>query len=232
MELKDLRSKQNHSIPAELVDCSNTIVVIMPFLMVIESVTWWQFPLNVLFESMSNLIEGLKFMHGQHIAHVDIHTTNAVFSENNVVAGDFKIPRFKTFYIDFGSSRYIPPGADPVIQDYEERGGHYDPPQGLNDVDVFAYDVFALGSLFKDMIEHAGRYSPHRGHIPRSVSLFTEKLTCDQDIHRPNIRQTQAVWTELHRRIKLQSNRVWLSHEQRLAAEIHSWEQVAKLFRL
>lgn len=70
--------------------------------------------------------------------------------------GQFHIIPFYPYFIDLGSSRHRAsgPGSEAaIIHDYASAGGHYDPPEGLENVDPFAYDIYALGVCFEEICE-------------------------------------------------------------------------------
>ena len=75
-----------------------------------------------------------------------------VFSDEPFSVGQLKIAAFKPYFIDFGSSRCLTlgPGHGAVIHDYVMAGGHYRPPEGMEEVDPYAYDVFSVGKYFHE----------------------------------------------------------------------------------
>lgn len=77
----------------------------------------------------------------------DLAPDNLVYSEDSYVQGAFNIPGNTVFYIDFGSSRQMAsgPGSGVVIHDYGRQGGHFEPPEGREDLNPFAYDIFTIG---------------------------------------------------------------------------------------
>lgn len=74
-----------------------------------------------------------------------------VYSFESVSKGLFAIPQGIFYYIDFGSTRLLPsgPGTGTHIYDWADAGGHYEPPEGQDVVDPYAYDIFCLGHAFR-----------------------------------------------------------------------------------
>ena len=64
--------------------------------------------------------------------------------------GGFDISAGAIFYIDVGSTRVLPsgPGTGIRIRDFRYYGGKYMPPEGLDAVEPYAYDVFAMTQTF------------------------------------------------------------------------------------
>ena len=42
------------------------------------------------------------------------------------------------------------PGSGVVIHDYKDQGGHFDPPEGADNLDPFAYDVYTVGQTVRE----------------------------------------------------------------------------------
>lgn len=61
------------------------------------------------------------------------------------------------------------PGEGIRITDYAGEGGHYAPPEGVDSIDPYAYDIFALGETIRGIC------------IVRLISVVRYKmLTCTQ----------------------------------------------------
>ena len=74
------------------------------------------------------------------------------------------MPVGSVYFIDFGSARLLPsgPGTGVIIYDWAMNGGHYEPPEGRDAVDPYAYDIYSIGSAFKDMCSvSSGPYCQH-----------------------------------------------------------------------
>ena len=41
------------------------------------------------------------------------------------------------------------PGSGAVIHDYGKQGGHFEPPEGRENLDPFAYDIFTIGKTIR-----------------------------------------------------------------------------------
>lgn len=59
------------------------------------------------------------------------------------------------YYIDFGAARQLSagPGSGVTISDYRGWGGHYEPPEGVVDLDPYAYDVYCLGETLYNICQ-------------------------------------------------------------------------------
>lgn len=83
----------------------------------------------------------------------DIATANMVHSFEPMDQGLFAIPEGVIYFIDFGSTRLLPsgPGSGIHIYDWSDAGGHYDPPEGKDVVDPYAYDIYSLGHTLREL---------------------------------------------------------------------------------
>ncbi|TCD63753.1 hypothetical protein EIP91_004968 [Steccherinum ochraceum] len=152
-EVSVLRSLQaitclrNRTIPAELVDCQHSTVVIMPFLDTLRMASPEYVTMEQYLYLFTQIIEGLDFMHERHITFGDIDAENIVWSVEAVNLRSFNIEADALYYIDFGAARRLSagPGSGVTISDYKKHGGHFRPPEGADNLDPYAYDVYCLG---------------------------------------------------------------------------------------
>ena len=58
------------------------------------------------------------------------------------------------YYIDFGSCRIFSSGprTGVVIHDWVTAGGHVEPPEGEDNIDPFAYDIYSLGDTIYSIL--------------------------------------------------------------------------------
>jgi len=191
---------QDHTIPVKLVECENTVLIFMPSVFPFTAINWRTLDQNALYDIISQMIEGVRFMHEHHIAHVDICHDNMVYSLTERSWGEFQIRVSRLYFIDFGSARYIPPGSSPIVDDFHIRGSQYRPPGDTDPdvvperVDVFAHDIYSLGHAFELMFERALK----RGFILLpSVENFISTLTAINPNDRPDIHRAHSLWTEV-----------------------------------
>ena len=77
----------------------------------------------------------------------DIKPDNMVLSGRISSFRGSPIPKDSIYFIDFGAARILPggPGSGVTISDYGSAPGSYRPPEGTNNLDPYAYDIYALG---------------------------------------------------------------------------------------
>ncbi|OCH89533.1 hypothetical protein OBBRIDRAFT_804669 [Obba rivulosa] len=159
--LLTLRSPRNHVIPCELLPCAKSTVALMPWL---EAVIVPQIPLFhgtvTLVDILSQLIEGLQFMHDHRIVYGDMASMNMVTWEGWCAKEFYSCPivRGRIYFIDFGSSRCFPkgPGEGLRIMDWSTFRGRLIPPEGKDEVDPYAYDVYSLGETMYQFCQTDG----------------------------------------------------------------------------
>ena len=78
-----------------------------------------------------------------------------MYTEHACTIGQFELPEWTLYFIDFGSSRLLPagPGTGVVINDYWSGAGRWDPPEGVDDLDPYTYDIFALGVTVDQLLD-------------------------------------------------------------------------------
>ncbi|TCD67072.1 hypothetical protein EIP91_000585 [Steccherinum ochraceum] len=189
---------ENRVVPAELVDCQHSTLVIMPFLRTLLLASPEYVTVEQYLHLFTQMIEGLNFMHERNIAFGDIDAENIVWSVGALKLRSFKIDAHALYYIDFGAARRLSagPGKGITISDYRKHGGHYRPPEGVEDLDPYAYDVYSLGeTLYNTCRVAQERYSDFS--FPPCLHKFIDTLRSPNPIHRPSMRVVRQQWSEL-----------------------------------
>lgn len=114
------------------------------------------------------IIDFIEVLHENNIAYVDVSEQNMVCAATDFKRGDFDISAGAMFYIDFGSTRVLPsgPGSGLRIHDFKFYGGKFMPPEGLDAVEPYAYDIFALSKTFVMLTVCFNMANPSE-HTPR-----------------------------------------------------------------
>lgn len=100
--------------------------------------------------------------------HQDVSDSNIVTSERLDSSQHATSPSATIYYIDFEATRIFPsgPGTGIRINDfYSAGGGKYIPPEGVDALDPYAYDVYCLGVLYDAIF----RVSSSRDHSLRGA---------------------------------------------------------------
>ncbi|KAI0345825.1 hypothetical protein BDW22DRAFT_1353433 [Trametopsis cervina] len=199
-------SSRNHTIPAEIVPCSATSVVVMPWLNEITFLSWHS--LDTLTDVIRQVLQGLEFMHENGIAHFDIYETNVVVCcEPSLPTSPFPVQESRCYLIDFGSSKELPPpprgGHGDICVPFLPTGGHYDPPEGKDSVNPYAYDIYCAGRTAWNACERASLYArriPSKGRVrvPPALWEFCKMLSDNDPRMRPTASQSikllQITW--------------------------------------
>ncbi|KAI0041643.1 hypothetical protein FA95DRAFT_1576240 [Auriscalpium vulgare] len=140
--LSHLPNRHNHTIPAEILECDSTAIIVMPRMNPEgrASNRWRSDPSWSMFNVVEQLIEGVAFMHHNSIAYIDITLSNVVFDDQ----GD------KVYFIDFGSSRWLPDYRAGDIVDNVQA--HYHPKDAANARQPFLFDIFGLGHAISELL--------------------------------------------------------------------------------
>ena len=82
----------------------------------------------------------------------DLHAENLLYaSESRHGAGDLKVKAGRAYFIDFGISQRFSPifgltnGTTTVP--FQQDLGHYPPPEGIEAVNPYAYDMYCMGEV-------------------------------------------------------------------------------------
>ena len=85
------------------------------------------------------------------MARQDVSDSNILANERPGIIQSSTSPSATIYYIDFEAARILPsgPGSGIRINDfYSAGGGKYIPPEGVDALDPYAYDVYCLGMLY------------------------------------------------------------------------------------
>jgi len=230
--LLKIQLPSNHTVPAEVLNCVKTSLFVMPHLFgpVLGHIWHSSDDRKLLFNWVGQIIEGLAFMHDHNIACIDVDIMNLVYSKPACVVGPFNIPENRVYYIDFGSSRRLPfgPGSGGVIYDYYDAQGRYPPPEGMDTVDPYAYDIYSLGKTLTGLKART-ECSPYC-QLPESYMMFLETLKNINPAQRPGIRQVQILWHALQEWISFSEQTHYDDPAQAKAADIRGWKEISQRF--
>ncbi|KAJ3845458.1 kinase-like domain-containing protein [Lentinula raphanica] len=159
---------------------------------------------------LSEMIEGLQYMHQNNIAHRDCAINNMAMEADAMYTRPYHPMRPKKRYdwsgralhhsrtrcppryylIDFGCSRMYDP-SQPRPAEYAIRSGGYTPPEGLQGIpcDPFATDVYILGNLIRISFLD-GDYNPNLDDPGMSGFEFLRSLVEDMVGDDPSKRPT------------------------------------------
>ncbi|KAI0344485.1 hypothetical protein BDW22DRAFT_1354542 [Trametopsis cervina] len=193
-----ISSNHNHTIPADIVSCAKTSIIIMPYLHLLAEIPWYS--LDTLTDVNQQLLQGLEFMHENGIAHFDIHPDNlAICREPPLPTSPLLVQESRCYFIDFGSSKRLPPpprgSHGDICVPYLPFGGHFEPPEGRERVNPYAYDVYCMGKSAQNMCQTASLYalrSPGKGRVrvPPALWEFCEILSTKDRRMRPTATQS------------------------------------------
>ena len=98
------------------------------------------------------------YLHGQHIAHLDLCLGNFVYDYKIDANGNIILPGYP-YLIDLETSQELPlgPGRQPAI---ELTLSQYPKPGGLTHLDPYSWDMYCISQLSETVFEV--RYIGHR----------------------------------------------------------------------
>ncbi|KAH8094457.1 kinase-like domain-containing protein [Cristinia sonorae] len=152
--LLDHPALRNVVLPAEIITCEKSCLIIMPRLIPGTDLLFASHTpkhMTVMLHGFAGLIECVEVLHRNNIAHMDIDNENFVYADRDISFGSHFIKKGSVYLIDFGATRRFDsgPGTNVIIHDYKEAGGHYRPPEGKDAVDPYAYDIYSIGVNLK-----------------------------------------------------------------------------------
>ncbi|KAI0672537.1 hypothetical protein C8Q78DRAFT_971657 [Trametes maxima] len=157
-------SPSNHTVPSELSQCGHPLLI-MPYLWGpiilrrrpdIKPITT---TLHEMLGLFVQLVEGVEFLHRQHIAHMDLCTGNILVAGPDDAKAHPRLVSEKLYIVDFGSSQQLKlgPGVQGAIV---LPPSQQDPPNGIKHFDPYSWDVYCLGHVLRDIM-HMNYDEPH-----------------------------------------------------------------------
>ncbi|KAI0344439.1 hypothetical protein BDW22DRAFT_1047967 [Trametopsis cervina] len=170
-----ISSSHNHTIPAEIISCNESSIIVMPWLAEVPLLPWHS--LDTLIDVIQQLLQGIEFMHKNGIAHFDIHPDNMVVCcEPPLPTSPLPVQESRCYFIDFGSSKQLPPpprgSHGDICVPYLPFGGHFEPPEGRERVNPYAYDVYCMGQSAQNLCELLCTAQPTNGTYSGSSSVM------------------------------------------------------------
>ncbi|OCH88983.1 hypothetical protein OBBRIDRAFT_47167 [Obba rivulosa] len=194
-KMLDLPSPRNHTVPCELIRCNSTALALMPALRVLVGTHRPYGSIDILLDFIEQMVEALDFMHEHKLVFGDFAALNLVQATDNIPSDfpSFNIIRGRYYLIDFGSSRSFPkgPGEGLLIDDWSAYPGHFDPPEGTEMVDPYAYDVYSLGETVYDGFRYVADTITF--HPPMSLLHMLDMLRSPDPSLRPTMRQAVRI---------------------------------------
>ncbi|KAH8100142.1 hypothetical protein BXZ70DRAFT_1008645 [Cristinia sonorae] len=190
-------------LPAEIIECKNSSLIVTPGLSSVARIVHALGDRRLVertVDAFLRLVECVEIFHQNNIAHMDIDLENFVFADTDICCGPHTFKKDSFYLIDFGATRRFDsgPGTNIVIDDFREAGGHYPPPEGMDAVEPFAYDIFSLG---KALITWWDIVQCFREDVdlPRSAvdAFIQERLLCRDPLQRARIEDVKREWLHL-----------------------------------
>ncbi|TCD63761.1 hypothetical protein EIP91_004976 [Steccherinum ochraceum] len=233
--LLDLSCSVSNVIPTEIVECEHSTLLIMPFLRSVRTAYPNSLSMEQYLQLFTQMIDSLSDMHERNIAFIDIDTDNMVWSEKAFSFNSCDIKAGSLFYIDFGSARQLPagPGSGVTLADGRVLGGHFKPPEGEEDLDPYAYDIYCLGGTLKSICQNVQNMAPQMGwsiHFPLSLHCFIDVLHNSDPAQRPPIRLAKRLWSELRNWITVMKEIPTRTPAQTDAIDMKMWQTVSGRF--
>ena len=98
---------------------------------------------------MRKLVDAVKLILLQ-----DLHAENLIYARDpHNAVGDLAVQEGRAYFIDFGISKRFPPLSGftngTTTTPFEEGLGHYPPPEGIEAVNPYAYDMYCMGWVIR-----------------------------------------------------------------------------------
>ncbi|KAI0658960.1 kinase-like domain-containing protein [Cubamyces menziesii] len=151
--LNHLNSPQNHTIPCEIVRSGHPMLI-MPLLTRIElMIAGRGSSLSGLLDIFYQLIEGLAYLHQHSIAHMDLCPGNVAGALEPQSDFHASLKFWQVYIYDFDTSLQFAhgPGRQHAITLPESQ---IPPPSGLTYFDPYSWDVYCLGHLLDELMDH------------------------------------------------------------------------------
>ncbi|KAI0357920.1 hypothetical protein OH77DRAFT_1588215 [Trametes cingulata] len=106
--------------------------------------------LGPLLQAFHDLIEGVEYLHGKHIAHLDLCVGNVVVADPEMAAFHEGVSPKRFYIIDYDTAKQLAlgPGRQRAIVLPETQ---VTPPRELTQFDPYSWDIYCLGRLFQRM---------------------------------------------------------------------------------
>ncbi|KAI0357959.1 hypothetical protein OH77DRAFT_1318254 [Trametes cingulata] len=176
--LRDTNSSANHTLPCEIIRAGHPLLL-MPFLDNIYTylpALCRRRKLGPLLRAFHDLAEGVEYLHGKHIAHLDLCVGNVVVAGPRTAAFHETVIPHRVYIIDYDTAKQfaLGPGHQHAIVLPETQ---VTPPHGLVEFDPYSWDIYCLGRLFQWMTQ-----CYYRGHGPpsRVAQWFATWLVGDE----------------------------------------------------
>ncbi|KAI0668060.1 hypothetical protein C8Q78DRAFT_1048069 [Trametes maxima] len=171
--------KRNHTLPCEVVrDAERPSILIMPHMTDINRlggyITKWS--LSEFLAVFLQIVEGVEFMHEHRVVHMDICSGNTAAACRREVQEHPHLTEGKMYFIDFETAQRLSagPGVQGAIPLPETQ---VVPPDGMERMDPYSWDMYCVGKLFEDMAECVYR---RKGPPPWLVKRIAEWLVGDE----------------------------------------------------
>ncbi|KAI9059873.1 kinase-like protein [Trametes sanguinea] len=212
--LSSLQHRSNHCVP--IVDAFQDPLDPSRTIMVMEYLRPWDDPELVMVgdvvDFVSQMLEGLEFIHNQRVAHRDIAPQNVmmdgralypqghhpVWRDRSPDAIEDLVPLarmdhpVKYYYIDFGLSVRFAPGQSPLVVGDVGRDAEVPELSSTVPYDAFKADIYALGNFFDK--ELAQKY-----HRLEFLQTIINSMKQRQPATRPTASQLVSAFRETRR---------------------------------
>ncbi|KAJ3864360.1 hypothetical protein EV359DRAFT_81484 [Lentinula novae-zelandiae] len=172
---------RNHALPMlQEIHCDNLVFGVFPLVGSYFAPAWFSNIAQVL-EAMSQVMEGVAFLHDHLVAHRDLFPSNFLSSRRNGLwipgkSQDFLRPRY--YIIDFEWAVRFSPDSDPATRTVTGPPLSWDiyrrppPPEMLSELPYcpFKADVWQVGKSFIRIVEHIENQIPEILEILRKMS--------------------------------------------------------------
>lgn len=198
-KVQSLPSPRNITVPGRLYECADTYIFVMPDLVRLENfietpdVSWMR-----LLDYFDKIIDHVELLHENNSAYVDVSNKNLVWASDDFKRGGFDVPAGALFFINVGSTRVLSsgPGTSVRIHDFKFYGGVYMPPEGLDVVEPYAYDIFAIAETFAYFTRFLERKKPNI-YVPRCWNDWCGTMKDPIPENRPSISQVHRQFSSI-----------------------------------
>ncbi|KAJ3009921.1 hypothetical protein NUW54_g2632 [Trametes sanguinea] len=152
-------------------------------------------------------MEGVEYLHDQHIAHLDLCADNVVTASDVRPQPHPDVIPGKLYIIDFGFSRQLSlgPGAHPAIKLPPTQ---VPKPNGVEHLDPYSWDVYCAADVVREIIQTSRGQEP----LPIILQVYLRWLTgrergCVESCRcRPTARRARQVLVAIHWLVGIQES--------------------------